>query len=145
MSGLPKPKSNGRKDTGPYDRGSLTGVPGLLGRRSCWPYNLWKSLKALLLLVDKQGAIILWFWFIIDSQEHKGAEMSVQEELVERLMKENVEFAKAREGHAALARQLEELEKKPFLTPQDETEIKILKKKKLAYKDQMEKILLQYR
>ena len=37
------------------------------------------------------------------------------------------------------------MEKKPFLTPQDEMEIKILKKKKLAYKDQMEKILMQYR
>ena len=41
-----------------------------------------------------------------------------------------------------LQKQLEELEKKPFLTPQDEMEIKILKKKKLAYKDQMEKILM---
>ncbi len=30
---------------------------------------------------------------------------------------------------------VEELEKKPFLTPQDEIEIKILKKKKLTYKD----------
>jgi uncharacterized protein YdcH (DUF465 family) len=40
---------------------------------------------------------------------------------------------------------LEELEKKPFLTPQDEVEIKIIKKKKLALKDQMEKILMQYR
>ncbi len=41
--------------------------------------------------------------------------------------------------------QLEELEKKPFLTPQDETEIKILKKKKLAHKDKMEEILIKYR
>jgi hypothetical protein len=40
---------------------------------------------------------------------------------------------------------LEELEKKPFLTPQDEVEIKIIKKKKLALKDQMEKILMKYR
>jgi uncharacterized protein YdcH (DUF465 family) len=37
------------------------------------------------------------------------------------------------------------LEKKPFLSPQDEIEIKILKKKKLAAKDQMENILMQYR
>jgi uncharacterized protein YdcH (DUF465 family) len=40
---------------------------------------------------------------------------------------------------------LEDLEKKPYLTPQDEMEIKILKKKKLAAKDQMEKILTTYR
>ena len=66
-------------------------------------------------------------------------------ELVERLMKENEDFLKAKQAHAQLARQLEELEKKPFLTPQDEMEIKILKKKKLAFKDQMERILMQYR
>ena len=65
--------------------------------------------------------------------------------LIERLMKENEEFLKAKEAHSQLANQLEELEKKPFLTPQDEVEIKIIKKKKLTFKDQMEKILMQYR
>jgi uncharacterized protein YdcH (DUF465 family) len=75
-----------------------------------------------------------------------GAEMVIKEEqLVERLMKENEDFLKAKQAHAQLARQLEELEKKPFLTPQDEMEIKILKKKKLAFKDQIERILMQYR
>jgi uncharacterized protein YdcH (DUF465 family) len=68
-----------------------------------------------------------------------------EEELIERLMTENEDFSKAKQAHTQLARQLEELEKKPFLTPQDEMEIKILKKKKLAWKDQMEKILIQYR
>jgi len=68
-----------------------------------------------------------------------------EEELIERLMKENEDFLKAKQAHAELARQLDELEKKPFLTPQDEMEIKVLKKKKLAWKDQMEKILMQYR
>jgi len=68
-----------------------------------------------------------------------------EEELIGRLMKENEDFLKAKQAHTQLARQLEELEKKPFLTPQDEMEIKILKKKKLAWKDQMEKILMQYR
>jgi uncharacterized protein YdcH (DUF465 family) len=68
-----------------------------------------------------------------------------EEALIERLMRENEEFLKVKQAHAELARQLEELEKKPYLTPQDEIEIKILKKKKLAYKDQMEKILMQYR
>jgi uncharacterized protein YdcH (DUF465 family) len=75
-----------------------------------------------------------------------GAQMaSKEEELIERLMRENEEFKKAKQVHAELARQLDELEKKPFLTPQDELDVKILKKKKLAYKDQMEKILMQYR
>jgi len=68
-----------------------------------------------------------------------------EEALIERLMRENEEFLKVKQAHAELARQLEELGKKPYLTPQDEIEIKILKKKKLAYRDQMEKILMQYR
>ena len=68
-----------------------------------------------------------------------------EEELIERLMRENEEFLKVKQAHVQLAKQLEELEKKPFLTPQDEMEVKIIKKKKLALKDQMEKILVQYR
>jgi uncharacterized protein YdcH (DUF465 family) len=68
-----------------------------------------------------------------------------EEELIERLIRENEDFLKAKQAHTQLARQLEQLENKPFLTPQDEMEIKILKKKKLASKDQMEKILIQYR
>jgi uncharacterized protein YdcH (DUF465 family) len=75
-----------------------------------------------------------------------GAEMMTkEEELIEKLMRENVEFLKTKQAHTQLAKQLEELEKKPFLTPQDEMEVKIIKKKKLALKDQMEKILVQYR
>ena len=75
-----------------------------------------------------------------------GNEMAnKEEELIERLMRENEDFLKAKQTHAQLAKQLEELENKSFLTPQDEIEIKILKKKKLAYKDQMERILVQYR
>ncbi len=66
-------------------------------------------------------------------------------ELIERLTRENEEFKKAKLAHAEYAEKLEELEKKPFLTPQDEMEIKILKKKKLVYKDQMEKMLMQCR
>ncbi len=75
-----------------------------------------------------------------------GSEMAnKEEELIERLMRENEDFLKAKQAHTQLAKQLEELENKSFLTPQDEIEVKILKKKKLAYKDQMEKILVQYR
>ena len=68
-----------------------------------------------------------------------------EEELIERLMRENEEFSKTKKAHSELAEQLEGLEKKLFLTPLDETEIKILKKKKLAYKDKMEEILIKYR
>ena len=65
--------------------------------------------------------------------------------LIERLMRESEEFSKAKDTHGELAKQLDEYEKKPYLTPQDEVEIKILKKKKLAYKDRMEQILSQNR
>jgi uncharacterized protein YdcH (DUF465 family) len=75
-----------------------------------------------------------------------GQMMKVKEdELIEKLMKENEEFRKAKQTHLELAKQLDEMESKPYLTPQDEIDIKILKKKKLAHKDQMEKILMQYR
>jgi uncharacterized protein YdcH (DUF465 family) len=78
--------------------------------------------------------------------EIRGAEMGTKEEvLIERLLKENEEFLKAKQTHTQLAKQLEELERKAYLTPQDEMEIKILKKKKLVAKDQMEKILMKYR
>jgi len=78
--------------------------------------------------------------------EIRGAEMGMkEEELIERLMKADEEFLKAKQNHTQLAKQLEELENKPYLTPQNEMEIKILKKKKLAAKDQMEKILMKYR
>lgn len=68
-----------------------------------------------------------------------------EEELIERLMRENGEFSQVKQAHNQLAKQLEELERKSFLTPQDEVEIKIIKKKKLALKDEMEKILIRYR
>ena len=68
-----------------------------------------------------------------------------EEELIEKVTKENEEFLKVKQIHTQLAKQLEDLERKTYLTPQDEMEIKILKKKKLAAKDQMEKILMKYR
>jgi uncharacterized protein YdcH (DUF465 family) len=74
----------------------------------------------------------------------RGARVT-REELIERLMREDEDFIKIKKAHTELGKQLDELEKKPFLTPQDEMEIKIIKKKKLAYKDEMEKILIKYR
>jgi uncharacterized protein YdcH (DUF465 family) len=67
------------------------------------------------------------------------------EDLVERLMRENEEFRNAKQAHAQLEKELEAFEKKPFLTPQEEIEIKIIKKKKLFLKDQMERILMKYK
>jgi hypothetical protein len=75
----------------------------------------------------------------------RGTQVTREEELIERLMKEDEDFLKIKQSHTELARQLDELENKPFLTPQDEMDIKIIKKKKLVHKDEMEKILRKYR
>ena len=71
--------------------------------------------------------------------------MTREEALIERLMREDEEFIKIKKAHTELAKQLDELEKKPYLTHQDEMDIKVIKKKKLAYKDEMEKILRKHR
>lgn len=71
--------------------------------------------------------------------------MTREEELIARLMAEDEDFKKIKQAHTELSGQLDELEKKPYLTPQDEMDIKIIKKKKLSYKDEMEKILRKHR
>jgi hypothetical protein len=48
-------------------------------------------------------------------------------------------YNNAKEQHAALDGRLQMLLKKPYLTPDDELEVKVLKKKKLYFKDLMEK------
>jgi hypothetical protein len=48
-------------------------------------------------------------------------------------------YRDAKEQHAALDTRLQMLLKKPYLTTDDELEIMVLKKKKLYFKDLMEK------
>ena len=66
-------------------------------------------------------------------------------DLVRRLLEENEVFRAMKERHAALEDQLHQFEKKPCLTPQDELEIKKIKKRKLLFKDKMQKILTDHR
>lgn len=54
---------------------------------------------------------------------------------------ENERLKLIRQRHADLERRLEEYESRPFLTPLDDLEMKKIKKKKLACKDAIEKIL----
>jgi len=49
-------------------------------------------------------------------------------------------YAQAKNQHATLDRRLNMLLKKPYLTPDEEREIKVLKKQKLFYKDMMERL-----
>ena len=58
---------------------------------------------------------------------------------------ENEELKRIRQRHADLERQLGEYESRPFLTPQDDLEMKKIKKKKLACKDAIERILTRHR
>ncbi len=67
------------------------------------------------------------------------------EELISQWIDKDQELRKYVEEHKEFKRKLEELEKKPYLTTTEETEIKKLKKLKLRSKDQIEAILSQYR
>jgi hypothetical protein len=49
-------------------------------------------------------------------------------------------YEEAKSHHTSLDRRLQMLLKKPFLTESDEMEVRELKKKKLYYKDIMERI-----
>ncbi len=56
---------------------------------------------------------------------------------------ENIEskeeiYSRAKTQHAALDKRLQILLKKPYLTDEEELEVRVLKKKKLYYKDIME-------
>jgi hypothetical protein len=47
-------------------------------------------------------------------------------------------YNQAKSQHVLLERRLRMLMKKPYLTPEEELEIRVLKKKKLYYKDTMD-------
>jgi hypothetical protein len=49
-------------------------------------------------------------------------------------------YNEARIMHKSLDEKLQQLEKKPYLTDDEEIEVRLLKKKKLYFKDLMEKI-----
>jgi uncharacterized protein YdcH (DUF465 family) len=67
------------------------------------------------------------------------------EEVTQRLMDENEEFRQLKEEHNWFHRKVEDLDKKSFLTPTERQQREELKKKKLALKDKMEKIMAAYR
>ncbi len=49
-------------------------------------------------------------------------------------------YKRAKTQHATLDRRLQMLMKKPYLTDDEEMEVKVLKKKKLYFKDIMERV-----
>lgn len=66
-------------------------------------------------------------------------------ELLEKHVAHDEELNTLWEEHLLYERQLEKLESKPFLSPADEKVVKEIKKKKLAGKTKIQKILDRYR
>ena len=68
-----------------------------------------------------------------------------QTELKAHLMATNEEFRQLAVQHAEYDRQLDAIEAKPHVTPQDEVEEHRIKKLKLRIKDQMNEIMARYK
>ena len=69
----------------------------------------------------------------------------LQEELKAHLMATSEEFRTLAAKHADFKRQVDAIESKPRLTPEDEIEENRLKKLKLRVKDQMNEIMARHR
>lgn len=65
--------------------------------------------------------------------------------LVQRLSEENPRFRKLHEQHLLFEKQLQELDERTYLTPEEDLERKKIQKLKLAGKDEMESILREFR
>ncbi|GAB6184321.1 YdcH family protein [Thermodesulfovibrio hydrogeniphilus] len=68
-----------------------------------------------------------------------------EEEIIEILKKENEEFRKLYEEHKQLDDIIDEMNKKPYLTPEEEIEKKRLQKEKLYKKDKIAEFIKQYK
>jgi uncharacterized protein YdcH (DUF465 family) len=79
--------------------------------------------------------------FFLSRRRRKGMDESL---LKERLLKENPAFRKLCEEHRQREIDLAALKEKPFLSDEERLEEKELKKKKLALKDQMYRIMKDY-
>jgi uncharacterized protein YdcH (DUF465 family) len=66
-----------------------------------------------------------------------------KQDLIERLLKEDVEYSKLHEDHLAFEERIDELQKRPPST-EIHFEIESLKKQKLQRKDKMERILTKH-
>jgi hypothetical protein len=66
-------------------------------------------------------------------------------DLVQRLSEENPIFRKLHEQHLLFEKQLQDMDDRTYLTPEEDLERKKIQKLKLAGKDEMEAILRDYR
>ncbi|UCE20691.1 MAG: DUF465 domain-containing protein [Candidatus Aminicenantes bacterium] len=68
-----------------------------------------------------------------------------EKELKEQLLKESEEFKKANQLHQQYEKKLDKLKAKNYLTEAEKQEEKELKKKKLALKDKMYYLMIEYK
>ena len=68
-----------------------------------------------------------------------------EEEIVEVLKKENSEFKKLTEEHQSLEDLLASIDRKRFLTPEEEVERKKIQKQKLLKKDKMAALIRDFK
>lgn len=68
-----------------------------------------------------------------------------EEEIVEILKRENEEFKRLAEEHRSLDNMLTEMDKKPYLTAEEEIERKRIQKLKLNKKDRMAELIREYK
>ena len=68
-----------------------------------------------------------------------------EEELIQSLLPHDADLKRYYEEHVALERQLAELNRKPYLTPEQELEKKQIQKRKLNGKDHIMQILDKHR
>ena len=68
-----------------------------------------------------------------------------EQEIIEYLKKENEDFRKLLEEHHSLDTTLSDLDKKVYLTSEEEIERKKLQKQKLAKKDKMAELIRDYK
>ncbi len=68
-----------------------------------------------------------------------------EQEVVDRLKRENEEFRKLSEEHHDLEGILAEIDKKVYLTPEEELERKKMQKLKLVKKDKMAELIRDYK
>ncbi len=68
-----------------------------------------------------------------------------EQEIIEHLKKESEEFRKILEEHHGLDATLAEIDRKVYLTPEEEVERKKLQKQKLAKKDKMAELIRDFK
>ena len=68
-----------------------------------------------------------------------------EQEIAEKLLKENEEFRKVSEEHHKLDDILAEMDRKVYLTPEEEIERKKLQKQKLLKKDLLAEMIRQFK